>query len=212
MPWDDGGVQDEPWSDDPELRAMFEAEAATRLAAIQGGEDVLANAHDLAGAAGVMGFGAISELARTVERTAREGGDTTALVASLADAVDAVGGVRIAAPPAVEAVGAGTVLVVDDAAPVRALLRTVLEAGGHDVVEAEDGEQALTLLDGVAVVITDVQMPKLDGLGLLAAIDGRVPVIVLTAEGDVPGAAATMAKQGFDPAALLATVAAAISG
>lgn len=81
-----------------------------------------------------------------------------------------------------------TVLTVDDAADLRALVRAVLEVRGFDVVEAPSGRDALELLaDGLRpdAIVLDVQMPDLDGWDTLSAIraDERlagVPVILCT--------------------------------
>lgn len=68
------------------------------------------------------------------------------------------------------------ILVVDDAATVRWILRQMLEAKGHSVIEAADGEQALTILDGEEVegVVSDILMPNMDGFRLCLEIRKRV--------------------------------------
>ena len=62
-----------------------------------------------------------------------------------------------------------TVLVVDDDAGIRSLVRTVLERAGFDVTTARDGCEAVTLLASTDydVVLLDVRMPRLDGLGVV---------------------------------------------
>lgn len=85
------------------------------------------------------------------------------------------------------------ILVVDDEAPFRALLRDILEEAGHGVTEARDGAEALAFLDRGTfdVVLTDRRMPKLDGLELVRRIRARPsppPVVVLTAHGSIPEA------------------------
>lgn len=62
-----------------------------------------------------------------------------------------------------------TILIIDDEEPVRALLRTMLEAAGHQVAEAPDGRQGLALYRAhpVDLVITDLHMPELNGLDLI---------------------------------------------
>jgi DNA-binding response OmpR family regulator len=81
-----------------------------------------------------------------------------------------------------------TVLVVDDAASVRELLVQALEREGFTAQEAADGEtaQAMFEADHPAVVLLDVNLPKLDGLQLLARFkrDSDVPVILLTGRGE----------------------------
>ena len=81
-----------------------------------------------------------------------------------------------------------TVLVVDDAADIRLLVRTVLSRAGFAVVEAACGADALQLFDTQPlpdVVVLDVQMPDVDGWDTLAALRRRpegeaVAVILLT--------------------------------
>jgi len=80
----------------------------------------------------------------------------------------------------------GKVLVVDDEKAMREFLRMLLEKQGHSVVTASDGEQALAIISAQPpdLVISDVRMPKMDGIGLLAGIRERhphLPVILITA-------------------------------
>lgn len=82
------------------------------------------------------------------------------------------------------------VLVVDDAADVRLLLRTVLTEGGFHVTEAAGGAEAIALLEGVLpdLVLLDVQMPGNDGWQTLTAIRARrrtstLPVVICTVKG-----------------------------
>jgi DNA-binding NtrC family response regulator len=79
-----------------------------------------------------------------------------------------------------------TILLVDDDAGVRFALIEVLRDRGYRVISASSGAQALTLLDGVDVVVTDLSMPGMDGLELVSRIAARapaLPVILLTAHG-----------------------------
>lgn len=80
------------------------------------------------------------------------------------------------------------ILIVDDSASNRELLRSILENGGHDVIEATDGEEALTVMAAAppALAIVDIQMPRLDGYGVLERMLASerlrdIPVIALTA-------------------------------
>jgi len=114
------------------------------------------------------------------------------------------------------------VLVVDDQFTVRELQRTILAGAGYDVLTARDGREALETLghgDPVDLVITDVEMPVLDGFGLLAALreDPRhesLPVVIVSSRGDEEdrrrgaeaGADAWMVKAEFDQHRLLETV------
>ncbi|MGH9084083.1 MAG: response regulator, partial [Acidimicrobiales bacterium] len=82
--------------------------------------------------------------------------------------------------------GAGLrVLVVDDDAPIRTLLRTVLELEGWEVLEAVDGDQALALAESERPhgVVLDVMMPGKDGFEVLAELrqtaHGRAMAIVM---------------------------------
>jgi DNA-binding NtrC family response regulator len=78
------------------------------------------------------------------------------------------------------------ILVVDDEERVRTILRIMLSAKRHEVREASDGKKALSLLEEEAfdLVITDIRMDGLDGVGLLASIKERdmgCPVVFITA-------------------------------
>ena len=81
------------------------------------------------------------------------------------------------------------VLTVDDSASMRALLNHALTSQGFDVSQAEDGEVALEwlALNEVDVVITDINMPRLDGFGLIERLRQGSrhrdrPILVLTTE------------------------------
>jgi two-component system chemotaxis response regulator CheY len=84
-----------------------------------------------------------------------------------------------------------TILIVDDSRTVRTMVRGVLEADRHRVVEAQDGRAALTAVDQLDtppdLVITDVNMPEMDGISLVRALRERsrhrfTPILVLTTE------------------------------
>ncbi len=86
-----------------------------------------------------------------------------------------------------------TILVADDEAPFRAVLRDILEPLGHRIIEAGDGEEALERLGRMRVdlVIADQRMPRVDGLTLLRRIrlmPSPPPVVLLTAYGTIPDA------------------------
>ena len=84
--------------------------------------------------------------------------------------------------------GERCVLVVDDDAVLRRVVRAVLEADGFRVIEAKDGEEGLALAASVrpSVVILDVMMPGLDGVEVCRRIDHQTSkVLMLTALGDV---------------------------
>jgi two-component system, chemotaxis family, chemotaxis protein CheY len=86
--------------------------------------------------------------------------------------------------------GNGRVLVVDDEACVRKLVRMTLEKAGYDVLEAENGEAAIEAIQSgenrlvLDVVICDIRMPKINGIQAIEYFQKEyphVPVIVLTA-------------------------------
>ena len=69
------------------------------------------------------------------------------------------------------------ILVIDDDESIRFLLRTVLELQGYDVIEAENGAEGLLYYqaDPADVVITDIQMPVMDGLELITELQSLFP-------------------------------------
>ncbi|HSV30089.1 MAG TPA: response regulator [Candidatus Omnitrophota bacterium] len=114
-----------------------------------------------------------------------------------------------------------TILVVDDSLTTRTLEKSILEAHGYVVRLAVDGIEALSKLraEHFDLVISDVQMPRLDGFGLLQAIKGdsqlkKTPVILVTSlearedreRGLSLGADAYVVKRKFDQKELLETV------
>ncbi|WP_159995959.1 response regulator [Roseomonas sp. 18066] len=130
-------------------------------------------------------------------------------------------GLSLAAAP--QARPAATILVVDDSITTRTLEKSILEAQGFRVLLSVDGLDALTLLRGgdvpVDLVVADVEMPRMDGFGLLQALktDPRlaaIPVILMTSRADPAdirrgldlGAGAYITKQKFDQRELLATI------
>src|ERR1700691_6002816 len=114
-----------------------------------------------------------------------------------------------------------TILAVDDSASMREMVGVTLRAAGYEVIEASDGDEALEYARGHAVdlVLTDVNMPRMDGITLvreLRQLDSYkyVPMLVLTTEagqdkkmaGKQAGATGWLVKP-FDPEKLLATIA-----
>ena len=81
-----------------------------------------------------------------------------------------------------------TILLVDDEDSIQTLLTYPLERDGYRVVQARDGEEALTRFaeEEVDLVVLDVMLPKLDGLEVCKRLRGEstVPIIMLTARGD----------------------------
>ena len=82
------------------------------------------------------------------------------------------------------------ILIVDDEARMRKLIRDFLVAKNYKIIEAKDGEEALDVFetnkDKISLVLLDVMMPKIDGWTVLREIrkNSKVPVIMLTARGE----------------------------
>lgn len=115
---------------------------------------------------------------------------------------------------------AKTVLIVDDSVSIRQMVSHTLKQSGYNVVEAPDGEAALEKAKSTALdlVITDQNMPKLDGIGLTQALrrdarHKRTPILVLTTEasedmkakGKAAGATGWLVKP-FEPTKLIQVV------
>jgi two-component system response regulator FixJ len=97
---------------------------------------------------------------------------------------------------------AGTVHVIDDDAPMRDSLRLLLEASGF-AVRTHDGAGAFLtdIPTGPGCVLTDVRMPEIDGLELLQRLNDhhvRLPVIVMTGQGDIAIAVRAMKAGALD--------------
>jgi two-component system, NtrC family, response regulator AtoC len=95
------------------------------------------------------------------------------------------------------------ILVADDEPNLRRVLSAQLERDGFDVIAVEDGEQAMAALEEhhIDLVITDLRMPKVDGLQVLKHVTAtypRVPVIVITAHGTVDTAVEALKLGAFD--------------
>jgi two-component system chemotaxis sensor kinase CheA len=152
-------------------------------------------------------------------------GGTVALVLN----APAVVATALGLPPEMSAVAATRdaikarrrVLVVDDSITTRTLEASVLEAAGYDVLSAVDGADAWRLLQerGADLVVSDVEMPRMDGLQLCETIRASsrfkaLPVILVTAletpehraRGLELGADAYLGKSSFEQDALLTTV------
>ncbi|MCE1162509.1 response regulator [Thiomonas intermedia] len=115
---------------------------------------------------------------------------------------------------------AKTILIVDDSASLRQVVNIALASAGYEVIEACDGVDALTKLDGrkIHLIISDVNMPNMDGITLVKEIKQKpdykfTPIIMLTtesqddmkAQGQAAGARAWVVKP-FQPAQMLAAV------
>lgn len=114
-----------------------------------------------------------------------------------------------------------TALIVDDSASMRQMVAFTLRQGGFDVIEGENGQDALDKLKDrrVQLIITDLNMPVMDGITFIQNVRSRTefkftPVLMLTTEsqgakkelGKAAGATGWIVKP-FDPDKLLATVA-----
>ncbi|MFS8607743.1 MAG: response regulator [Gammaproteobacteria bacterium] len=112
------------------------------------------------------------------------------------------------------------ILAVDDSASLRQMVSFTLKEAGHEVVEAADGVEALELARSAPadLVISDVNMPRMDGISLVRELRGLpeykfTPILLLTTEtsdakkqeGKAAGATGWLVKP-FDPEALLTTI------
>ncbi len=113
-----------------------------------------------------------------------------------------------------------TILTVDDSRAMRDMLRHSLAEAGFRVVQAEDGLQGLEMLarENPDVIVTDLNMPRLDGFGFIEAVRRdasrrTMPVLVLTTEADgeqknrarAAGATGWIVKP-FDPVKLVEAI------
>jgi CheY-like chemotaxis protein len=110
----------------------------------------------------------------------------------------------------------GTVLLADDDAGFRGMLRGLLDGRADRVLEAADGREALALIaaDPVDLVLTDLRMPGMSGSTLLARLPASVPAIIVTGA-DVPPpprAAAMLRKDELTRERLEFTLRAVIRG
>ena len=116
---------------------------------------------------------------------------------------------------------AKTILAVDDSASIRQMVAFTLKGAGYEVIQAVDGEDALEKANQhtVNLVLTDINMPRMDGLKLLALLRKlsnykTVPILMLTTEssddikakGRAAGATGCLVKP-FDPKRLLEVIA-----
>ncbi|MBI9078767.1 MAG: sigma-54-dependent Fis family transcriptional regulator [Pseudodesulfovibrio sp.] len=97
----------------------------------------------------------------------------------------------------------GKILIIDDEEGIRFSLRGVLEDEGHDVAEAETGEQGLEILgtDMPDMVFLDIWLPGMDGLAVLDTISkdyNGLPVIMISGHGTIETAVKALKKGAFD--------------
>ena len=113
-----------------------------------------------------------------------------------------------------------TILAVDDSASIRQMVSFTLRGAGYEVVEAVDGQDALDKAKNhdVNLILTDVNMPRMDGLALVKSLRGlprykTAPILMLTtessdvmkAQGRASGASGWLVKP-FDPKRLVEVV------
>ncbi|MFC1523555.1 response regulator [Thermodesulfobacteriota bacterium] len=113
-----------------------------------------------------------------------------------------------------------TIMTVDDSASVRQMVSFTLKGAGYEVIEAEDGRDALAKMNGTKIhlMITDLNMPNMDGIELVRSIRAEgankfTPIVLLTTEsqdtkkqeGKAAGATGWIVKP-FKPEQLLAVV------
>lgn len=113
-----------------------------------------------------------------------------------------------------------TIMIVDDSASMRLVVGIALKGAGYEVIEGRDGKDALSKLTGqkVHLIISDVNMPVMDGIEFLKAVKQMgpykfTPIVMLTTEsaeekkrqGQAAGARAWVVKP-FQPEQLLGAV------
>jgi CheY-like chemotaxis protein len=200
--------------------------------------------HTIKGAAGMLGLEDVRELTQAVEQLLddlrTEAEFPPGVVSSLRRAGEAVRrhvhGSREATGPLLDELAlakrdhrarAAKVLVVEDSAPARELLHTLLASAGYRVATARDGREALAVIVGdeeIDLLVTDVEMPHLDGLDLVRAIRSHparrtLPVVIVSERGSErdrrlgleAGANAYIAKAAFRAGAFLAVVQSALA-
>lgn len=112
------------------------------------------------------------------------------------------------------------VLIVDDSGSIRQSMKYIVEEAGYSVIEAPNGKEALNVIrPETKLVITDINMPEMNGIELVKAIRGKtvplktIPIVILTTEsqddlkqkGKDAGATAWIVKP-FPPEAIISTI------
>lgn len=115
---------------------------------------------------------------------------------------------------------AKTILIVDDSASLRQIIKITLSSAGYQIIDAENGQDALNKIEGqkINLVVSDVNMPVMDGITFITELKKLpqfkfTPVIMLTTEseqeikeaGKAAGVRAWMVKP-FKPAQMLSAV------
>ena len=101
------------------------------------------------------------------------------------------------------------ILIVEDEPDLRFMIKLILDRGGHEVVEARDGADALQRVQARRpdLVITDVMMPVMDGLELIRHLRSNpqtamIPILAVSSHSEIPAADGTLEKP-FEPRHLL---------
>lgn len=172
----------------------------------------------------VKNLGRQLQKVRNVEGAAVLGSGEVIMVLNVADLLaSAQGGASVAAKAVAKDVkkAAPMILVVDDSITTRTLEKNILETAGYRVQVASDGEEAWVMMQrqGFDIVVSDVDMPRLDGCGLTSRVKGDqrfrdMPVVLVTSldseedklRGLQSGADAYITKGEFDQGQLLGTI------
>ncbi|MDQ7003630.1 MAG: ATPase, T2SS/T4P/T4SS family [Ghiorsea sp.] len=116
--------------------------------------------------------------------------DENGLLMSIGQAASARDSLQV---KSTEANSKNTILIIDDSKSIRSLVRFILQAEGHDVVEADDGRKGIGLLqqakDSLSLIIVDYDMPHMDGPTFIKEVRRQskydaIPVIMLTSRKD----------------------------
>ena len=154
------------------------------------------------------------------------GSGEVVMILNVADLIRSAGGSvsrvgRTTRPAAVTATDTARVLVVDDSIVTRMLEKGILEAAGYEVQVASDGIEAWNLLQATAcdVMVSDINMPKMDGLKLTEKVRAsdklrNLPIVLVTSldspedreRGVASGADAYIVKSSFSQDGLLDTI------
>jgi CheY-like chemotaxis protein len=106
------------------------------------------------------------------------------------------------------------ILIVDDEPDIRFLLKSILESGGYEVVEAPNGSVALARMveSRPGLVVTDMMMPVMGGAELIARLRSdseteSIPIVVVSSQSDIASSVAdAIVTKPFEPGELLETV------
>lgn len=173
----------------------------------------------------IKGLGARIRRVRAVSGATLLPSGRIALLLNMANVVRTAHGRRsstlMAATAGSDAPSRRRLLVAEDSMTTRALMKSILEAAGYDVTVAPDGQAAWQLLQerGADLLVSDVDMPRMDGFDLAATVRAsskfaKLPVILVTARqtdadktrGISVGADAYLVKSAFDQRHLLETI------